>query len=180
MVKQVCSIRLGIEMDHFIKEAIVLACDPDAVWVGDRTPSHFEPSIIIDARIFNLVRDGRDVMVSMAYHFFNNPDFFPAFSKLEEMHEPLEKFRFDPQYFLQNPDALLASDNFVREIATNWAEAIQKNQEKLLQNPKVHGIEVRYEDLHEDTEGVRKRLYAFLEVDPKLADPLAFNTLPGI
>ena len=166
-------------MDQFIKDAIVLACDPEAIWCGDRTPSHIEPSIIIGARVFNLIRDGRDVMVSMAYHFFNNPNFFPEFSRLEELHEPLERFRAEPRYFLQNPDELLASENFVRDIAFYWAETIQKNQEKLDQNPEVQGIEVRYEDLHCDTEGMRKRLYEFLEVDPELAEPLGVNTRPG-
>ena len=166
-------------LDRFIKESIVLACDRQAVWVGDRTPSHIEPSIIIGARIFNLIRDGRDVMVSAAYHFFNNPEFFPEYQNLEELQEPLNTFRANPNYFKQNPDRLLDCDTLVVNIARYWAESIQVNKSKLEQNPDVISLEVRYENLHRDTESQRRRLYEFLEVDPEIAKPLSFNTEAG-
>lgn len=166
-------------MDRFIKESIVLACDDDAIWVGDRTPSHIEPSIIIGARIFNLIRDGRDVMVSAAYHFFNNPAFFPKYKDLEELREPLRLFGEDPNYFKQNPDQLLACDVLAEDLAFFWAESIQTNQNRISENPEIKCLEVRYENLHLDTESQRRRLYQFLEVDPELALPLGFNTEPG-
>jgi glutamate-1-semialdehyde 2,1-aminomutase len=166
-------------MDRFIKESIVLACDDDAIWVGDRTPSHIEPSIIIGARVFNLIRDGRDIMVSAAYHFFNNPEFFPEFNSVEELQTPLALFRADPNYFHRHPDQLLASDFLARNVAFFWADTIQKNQSKIDQNPELQCLEVRYEDLHSDTESERRRLYDFLDVDPAIAAPLAFNTKPG-
>ena len=166
-------------MDQFIKESIVLGCDLEAIWVGDRTPSHIEPSIIIGARVFNLIRDGRDVMVSAAYHFFNNPEFFPKYDALPEMKQQLSLFQADRNYFLHNPDQLLTNEEFVRDIAFFWNEAIVKNQHQIDQNPEMRSLEVRYEDLHRDTESERRKLYRFLEVDPEAGDPLAFNTLPG-
>ena len=166
-------------MDRFIKESIVLACDKDAIWVGDRTPSHIEPSLIIGAKVFNLIRDGRDIMVSSAFHFFNNPDFFPKFNSLEELKEPLALFRADPTHFHRYPEQLLACDALAIDTAYHWAETIQKNQDKIDGNPDMECLEVRYEALHHDIEAQRSRLYAFLEVDPELAVPLEFNTQPG-
>ena len=48
--------RIWQPLDRFIKETMVAACDPNAIWVGDRTPAHIETSVIIGARIFNLIR----------------------------------------------------------------------------------------------------------------------------
>ena len=166
-------------MDRFIKEAIVLACDKDAVWVGDRTPSHIEPSLIIGARVFNLIRDGRDIMISAAYHYFNNPDFFPAFDSIDALKEPLALFRADPTHFHRYPEQLLACDELAIDSAHYWAETVRKNQAKIDENPDMKCLEVRYEALHEDIESQRKRIYEFLEVDPSLAAPLEFNTQPG-
>ena len=166
-------------MDQFIKEAIALACDSDAIWVGDRTPAHIEPSIIVDATIFDMIRDGRDVLVSSAYHFFNNPDFFPEYCDRDEFQRPLKLFRNDPFFFKQNPHELLASDLFVNNVSQSWAQAINANQQKLEAHPEINCMEVRYEELHRDTELVRRKLYEFLEVDPALAEPLSFDTEAG-
>ncbi len=166
-------------MDRFIKEAIVLACDDDATWVGDRTPSTIEPSLIIGARVFNLIRDGRDIMISAAYHYFNNPDFFPAFNSIEALKEPLALFRADPTHFHRYPEQLLACDELAIDSAHYWAETIRKNQAKIDEHPEMKCLEVRYEALHKDIERQRKRVYEFLDVDPTLAAPLEFNTQPG-
>lgn len=166
-------------LDRFIKESMVLACDPDAIWIGDRTPSYIEPSIIIGARVFDLVRDGRDILVSSAYHFFNNPDVFPNFTSTDDLKERLDCFQTNPNFFLENPHELLASTELVRDISLHWANTVQTNRKTIRDHSEMVAMEIRYEDVHRDTESMRRKMYAFLDVDPEMAAPLAINTTPG-
>ena len=171
--------KIWMRMDQFIKESIVLANRPEAVWVGDRTPTYYEPTIVIGARVFNLIRDGRDVLISRFYHLYNYPQVFPRFMALPKMQDRLEKFRKDPSYFLANPGELLDCSEFILDTAKYWAATIEHNQRRLDENPDIQSLEVRYEQVHRDTEGVRRQLYRFLDVDPEMAEPLQFNTQPG-
>lgn len=170
-------------MDRFIKESISLACDPAATWVGDRTPAYIEPSIIIGARTFDVVRDGRDILVSAAFHYFNNAQFFPEYDDDTSMQRALKFFRADDQHFRKHPEQLLACEPFVRETATTWARTIAHNREQAANavaqqtDLKIH--EVRYETLHHDIERERARLYEFLDCDPAIAKPLEFSSKPG-
>jgi hypothetical protein len=166
-------------LDRFIKQAMVLACDPDATWLGDRTPSHIEPSVIVGAKIFNMVRDGRDTAVSAIYHYYNNPDAYPAYRDDPEIQRRLSHFRDDPQFFRNHPIELLACPRLLEDFASNWAETVTVNRNLYVENSELPILEIRYEDLHRDTEGERKKLYEFLEVDPALAAPLEHNTQAG-
>ena len=166
-------------LDRFIKESMVQACDKDAVWVGDRTPSHIEPSIIIGARNFNVIRDGRDVVVSFAYHVFNNFDTFPEFQSSNELQETLRRFQTDKNYFLEHPTELLASDELLRDSIFHWNETIEKNQAAVIKNPEIPTLDVRYESVHRDAESTRREMFDFLEVDPDLAAPLEVDAQAG-
>ena len=167
------------QMDRFIKESMILANDANALWIGDRTPSHIEPTVIVGARVFNLIRDGRDVLISEAHHFFNNPEIYPRFAEMDEMKVRINQFRADSSFFIRNPLELLACEEFVRESAFYWDETICRNQEVIDGSPELRSMEVRYEKVHRDTEGMRRQMYEFLEVDPDLAEPLKFNTVAG-
>lgn len=167
------------QMDRFIKESMVLANDAQALWIGDRTPSHIEPSVILGARVFNLIRDGRDVLVSEAHHFFNNPDIYPSYAGMDQMKVRINQFRADSNFFIRNPLELLACDEFVRDSAFFWDETIRRNQEVIDSHRDMQCMEVRYELVHQDTESWRRRMYEFLNVDPSRAAPLTFNTVAG-
>lgn len=166
-------------LERMIKECIVLANHPNALWVGDRTPVHISPGMIRDVRIFNLIRDGRDVLISRAYHFFNNPDLFPVFSALPENERRLKAFQKNSHFFVDFPDELLACTEFVRESIDFWKKAIEVNFERTKEMDATDVMEVRYESLHSDIEGTREAMYRFLDVDPSLAGQLTFNTQPG-
>lgn len=166
-------------LDRMMKECMVLANHPDAIWVGDRTPAHIAPSVVMDSKIFNVIRDGRDVLVSRAYHFFNNPNIFPKFAAMPENQKRLRAFKKDSQFFIKNPDELLACGSFVKESIYYWAETIHVNARETERLDPARVMIVRYEDLHQEIEGTRNKLYEFLDVEPSLAGPLAFNTRPG-
>ena len=170
---------MWMRMDRMMKECMVLANHPDATWIGDRTPAHIAPSVVMDARIFNLIRDGRDVLVSRTYHFFNYPTVFPKFAEMPENKRRLREFKLDSHFFIKNPDELLGCTEFVEESAHYWAEAIELDDKATKDLPDERVLRVFYEDLHRDIAQQRKRLYEFLEVDPDQAAELSFNTEPG-
>ena len=170
---------MWMRLDRMMKECIVLANHPDAIWVGDRTPAHIEPSVVQDSKIFNMVRDGRDVLVSRAYHFFNYPNLFPKYAEMEENKKRLRAFRLDPMFFIKNPEELLGCMEFVRESAYFWAEAILRDNQTISQLPEDGVLQVFYERLHADVDAQRQRIYEFLGVDPAAACGLSFNTKPG-
>lgn len=171
--------QIWMSADRMMKECMVLANHPAATWVGDRTPVHISPSLIMGSKIFNLVRDGRDVLISRTYHFFNHPQLFPKFAAMPEMKQRLAAFKRDSQFFLKNPNELLACLEFVHDSAFYWDQTINSNEKKLAELEPERFMELRYEAIHRDTDGERARMYSFLGVDPDLAGPLAFNTKPG-
>ena len=165
--------------DRMIKECVVLANHPNATWVGDRSPVHIAPALIMESKIFNLVRDGRDVLISRMHHFYNHPSLFPKFAALPNVKKRLAAFKRNPNFFLENPDELLACVDFVHDTAFYWAKTVDANEAKLVDMDPSRYLEIRYEEIHRDTEGERARMYAFLGEDPALAGPLAFNTEAG-
>ena len=171
--------QMWTRLDRMMKECMVLANHPSATWVGDRSPVHIAPSLILDSKIFNLVRDGRDVLISRTHHFFNHPGLFPKFAAMPEMQKRLAAFQSDSQFFLKNPNELLACLDFVHDSAFYWAQTVDSNEEKLASIEPTRFLELRYENMHRDTDGARARMYSFLGVDPDLAGPLAFNTKAG-
>ena len=167
-------------LDRCLKECVVLANHPDAKWVGDRTPSRIQPGILIGSKVFHLVRDGRDVLISRAYHFFNNATLFPRFLEMPENQKRLRAFKKDSQFFVKNPLELLACNEFVKDSAHYWAQHVRTDLDRIQNAYKPTDVHnVRYEEVHQDTEAARIKMYEFLEVDPSLAADLSFNTQPG-
>lgn len=170
---------MWMRLDRMMKECMVLANHPDAIWVGDRTPAHITPGVIQESKIFNVIRDVRDVAVSRTYHFFNHPQLFPKFAAMSENQRRVRAFRKDAQFFIKNPGELFACEEFLKETLFYWNETIHINKEKCAELSDDRYFEVRYEAVHADVDSERSRMYRFLEQDPKLAAPLGFNTNPG-
>ena len=166
-------------LNQFIYDMIVLANDPQKEWAGDRTPSTIDPEILRNAHYFDLIRDGRDVLVSRAYHIYRLPNTLPWFEQADDMRDNLEKFRENKHFFLENPDRLLSNRRFVRQTAIRWREITEHNQKVRKENPDMKIMGVRYERLHQDPEAGRAKLYEFLDLNPALAAPLTDNTTPG-
>ena len=95
--------------DELVKSTIAQAADPKATLIADRTPHSIEPITLRGVPHISIIRDGRDVLVSRAFHLFNNPKAHRLFKRLPEMKRTWEFFKADPWFFQKNPDQLLLS-----------------------------------------------------------------------
>lgn len=134
--------------------------------VGDKTP--FVSAEIIEeigkvypeARVIHIIRDGRDVAVSLMHHMWNNAKSEGGVYDLEP--EELEKRHAYRAGTLVPPaESLFTKERLVR-IATDWRAEVGKATED---GPALLGgnyTEVRYEDLLQRPVEETRRLLAFL------------------
>lgn len=156
---------------------------PGATWIGDHSPRRLR-ELLPGAPNVLVVRDGRDVLISQAFHSLRVRDvgfFRPAFRGFAERYTA--EFRADPESFRGTTRGFLAEDQWVRLQARDWARMVRQDNESRIAlaaaGTPVHMI--RYEDLHRDFEPRRRAMYEFLGLDPSLAEPPSeeTRTLPG-
>jgi sulfotransferase family protein len=163
---------------------------PGARWIGDRTPRglrvfvEFAPYILI-------IRDGRDVLVSWTFHVLRmRPHVLDVVVPAElrgEFNGLYAKFQVDPEHFAKHPEELLTCEGWVRMVAGRWANWMKADQTSMQRietqdrGARCKLLVVRYEELHADTEGGRRKMYEFLDLDPDEAAPLSgeSRTAPG-
>lgn len=150
--------------------------------IGDKTPGELEPFILKNKKTILIIRDGRDIMVSCAYHSLRaggrgNDKLFPEFM------DKVSIFKKDSGYFLKNKKELLSNENWFRHYAKGWALNVRNDLNTLDKIKKGVIIEkvhvVKYENLICDFEKERNKIYCFLDVDPKKALPADEITLPS-
>lgn len=161
------------------RKVIVAANDPAAVLVGDRTPHSLSPLIVPEAWHISIVRDGRDVLVSRAFHLYNNPHVTRLFNRNPALRAQLREFQQNPWFFRDAPELLLAHEELVRDSARWWREHLESDRQTVASHPSLKVRFVRYEELHADTASVCDQLFEFLEVDPSLAAPVEGQAAPG-
>jgi Sulfotransferase family len=134
--------------------------------VGDKTP--FVSAEIVEeigkvypeAKVIHIIRDGRDVAVSLMHHMWNNAKSEGGVYDLEP--EELEKRHAYRAGTLVPPaDSLFTRERLIR-IATDWRAEVGKATED---GPALLGgnyTEVRYEDLLQRPVGEIRGLLAFL------------------
>ena len=147
--------------------------------IGDRTPHGIEP-VILQVPHIVIIRDGRDVLVSRAFHLFNRPDTTGLFESSATMRENLASFQKDKWFFKKNPDRLLAEPEFVRDTIRWWAEHQQRDQTAAAKHPDLLVRFVQYEHLLRSTEAISHELFDFLGVDPNLASKIQGTLKPGL
>ncbi|MBX3402020.1 MAG: sulfotransferase domain-containing protein [Phycisphaeraceae bacterium] len=161
-----------------------LDANPRVMWIGDRSPRRLD-TVIPGAPHILLLRDGRDVLVSRAYHVLraNRPEVMlrPAFAEMIRRWGP--EFATNPERFVDPDIGALGSDEWVRFTCRGWGEAL-KNDLATIPRLRAEGTPVhlvRYEDLHRDLETHRAELYRFLGLDPSEAAAPSHETktLPG-
>ena len=167
------------KFDILLKQVLVKKARPEARVIGERTPHSIEPVTIRGVPQICIVRDGRDVLVSRAFHLYNNPQAHRLFKRIPAMAKTFELFQQDPFYFQKNPNQLLCHEVMVRESAVWWRDHVIGDKTVGQRHPNLKTCFVRYEDLHADTEGQRARLFEFLGVDPKRCSPIQGNLRPG-
>lgn len=167
------------EFELLTKRMLVSKADPNAKLIGDRTPHTIEPIIVRGAPHICIIRDGRDVLVSRAFHLFNRPESHRLFERFPEMNAIHDKFRDDSWFFKKHPDHLLSNETMVRESARWWREHLEADRAAVEKFPKLPVRFVKYEDLHANVEGERKKLFKFLGVKPRLAEKIEGSLVPG-
>ena len=137
--------------------------------VGDKTPYVSaevveEISVIYpEAKIIHIIRDGRDVAVSLIHHMWNHPKNAGGVYDLEP--EELEKRHAYREGALVPPAESLFTKQRLARIATDWSTEVGKAIEE---GPVLLGdnyAEVRYEDLLERPVEEVRRLLNFLDAD---------------
>lgn len=105
-----------------------------------------------NSKIIYLVRDGRDVLTSGVFHWFNKQQSSESLNDFEKERRAL---------FLTNPDAILPrffQDKEIEQWANEWAQPLATIDEAI----KHHTVKiVRYEDLLTNTELVLEECLAF-------------------
>lgn len=162
-----------------VKRSLLFGAKPGAVVIGDRTPHTLAPIILRNAPHISIIRDGRDILVSRAFHLFNNPQVTGLFQRNREAAADLAEFQRDPWYFSRHPHRLLRHEEFVRDTARWWRQHLEQDRRTVETHRRLPVRFVKYEELHQRTEAITADLLRFLEVDPELSPPLSGNLLPG-
>ncbi len=156
---------------------------PSATWIGDHSPRRLV-ELLPGAPNVLVVRDGRDVLISQAFHSLRvrNPAFFrPAFRPFAERY--VAEFKADPESFKGTTRGFLSEDRWVMQQARDWARYVREDlaAAKALTDSGTPVHIIRYEDLHREFEPRRRAMYEFLGLDPELAAPPSeeTKTLPG-
>ena len=180
LYKEAPAYRLEVKQlfEAFVRNCLDRAA-PNAKVIGERTPTTLAPLVIPDAPHLSIIRDGRDILVSRAFHLFNYPEVHRLFDRLPEMKKDFEEFKNNPWFFKENPHVLLRHEVMVKESCIWWRDHFVSDRKLLDENPflKVHFV--RYEDLHTDLEVERKKLFEFLGVSLDDAPPLDDEIKPG-
>jgi hypothetical protein len=136
--------------------------------VGDKSPQHTECldeiyEIYPDARIIHIVRDGRDVAVSSMHHWWRE-----AQDRAEGVFELTSEELEIRDAYLQDREGFLASGRSIfteerlRQLAHRWSYRVGKAHRD---GTALYGegyLEIRYEDLLQDTSNTLRRVFELL------------------
>ena len=159
--------RMAIE--HFLTEK--LASSGKRI-VGDKTPFVTEEclreisSILPEAKVIHIIRDGRDIAVSAMHHLWNHAT--DAGGHLQVKPEELAKrdrYRENPRAYLEGGESIFDGERLRKGFAEGWSRMCTRAVEE---GPILLGenyTEVRYEDLLERPAAEMGRLLSFLGVE---------------
>ena len=135
--------------------------------VGDKSPQHTEcldeiDEIYPDARVIHIVRDGRDVAVSAIHHWWRlAKDRGGVFELTPEELEIRDAYLEDRQGFLSDGRSIFTEER-LSQLARRWSYRVGKARRD---GSALYGkryLEVRYEDLLQNTPFILERLLEFL------------------
>ncbi|MEZ6095261.1 MAG: sulfotransferase domain-containing protein [Pirellulaceae bacterium] len=166
------------QMRGMIRHMMQHDVGPEIQVVGDRTPHEIAP-VILHVPHISIIRDGRDILVSRAFHLFNRPDVTKIFKRNRQMAASLEAFQNDKWFFRNNPERLLESDELVEYTARWWVEHLESDRRTVEKYPDLKVRFLKYESLLKNTQSLTDELFEFIGVDPSLAPPIEGKLEPG-
>ena len=135
--------------------------------VGDKSPSSVIHGQVVrdmyslypDAKVVNIVRDGRDVLISERFRNFVEESKFLT----TEDERIIADLRTDPAPFSDGRRSIF-TETFIRNIASRWVNDLTESdaEAQRLYNKLYHSL--RYEDLLETPFDELKKLWSFLGV----------------
>ncbi|MBX3416759.1 MAG: sulfotransferase domain-containing protein [Pirellulaceae bacterium] len=161
-----------------IRRTMAALSDPAATVIGDRTPHTISP-IVLPVPHIVIIRDGRDILVSRAFHLFNSPNYTQLFKRSKTAAATLAEFQANKWFFRDHPERLLENREVVETTAHWWVDQLEKDRKVTENQPHLPVRFVRYEDLHLRTQEISDELFEFLGVDPQLAPPIEGELKPG-
>jgi glycosyltransferase involved in cell wall biosynthesis len=122
--------------------------------VGDKSPLHTDHvdeifELYPQAKVVHVVRDGRDVAVSLMHHFWNLSKDIHEGGIYDLKPEELAKrdaFREDPEAFLDSGESLFVEER-LRQMATRWNRRTSKAAREGAELFGDNFLQLRYEDL---------------------------------
>ena len=161
---------------------------PEKEWIGEKSPKSMQP-LMPGAHYVYIIRDGRDVLVSLFWHhvrlggfktWCDNGPPVPA--------DDVAAYKVNERYFEDAPQRLLARESCVRQTARRWRDVVESDLQTMEalgddgNGDGTRAVSLRYEELLGNTDSERARMYRFLGLEPSEARELASwdMTLPGV
>jgi hypothetical protein len=139
--------------------------------VGDKTPllsadiMSETSTIYPEAKVIHIIRDGRDIAISLVHHRWNHARDEGGIYELDpEEARRREAYRRDSGGTTKTGEGLF-TEKMIRSMAKGWREQITKSREDGRALLGANYAEVTYEDLLESPEEETKRLLEFLRAD---------------
>ena len=126
--------------------------------VGDKSPTYtLKPiyDIFPQASIIHVIRDGRDVAVSMAYHRSKETERYMTHYMAEQLDEGIRLHKTTGQ-------AIDLPLEYIRRVARTWREEVSTCRREGRQCFDSRYLEVRYEKIHEDPDATVSDVLGFL------------------
>ncbi|MGH3145553.1 MAG: sulfotransferase [Rubrobacter sp.] len=139
--------------------------------VGDKTPlvsadivSEMS-AIYPEAKVIHIIRDGRDIAISMVHHRWNRSRDEGGIYELDpEEARRREAYRKSPEGTIKTGEGLF-TEKMIRSMANGWRKQINETRQGGMALLGANYAEVRYEDLLEHPETEAERLLEFLGAD---------------
>jgi hypothetical protein len=153
--------------------------------VGDKSPSstiHGQAvrdmhAVYPDAKLINIVRDGRDVLVSERFRNFVEESKFLT----SEDKRIIAALKADPAPFADGSRSIF-TETFIRRVAKGWVKNLQETEDEAHRLFDGNYFDLRYEDLLTRTFDEMIKFWKFLgvkEIDPSfdkiLSDEMSSN-----
>ena len=144
---------------------------------GDRTPHYVKyldevHELYPASKIIHIIRDGRDVAISNLHAVWQNARDRGGPVDLEpEVIQKRDAYLKDREAFLKSGESIF-TEHRIKQLARSWKQAVIKGRRDGQRLFGDNYLEVRYEDLLEDSQSQMKRLFEFLGVEqtPEVLD----------
>ncbi len=126
--------------------------------VGDKSPSYFlEPihELFPDARIIHVIRDGRDVAVSMAHHRSSEGERWMTLDMARRLDDEIKSLQS------MGRPIRLPSD-YLRHIANTWKEEVTVCRAECHRYFTHQYLEIKFEELQFELNTSLRRMFSFL------------------